>query len=137
MKDFFAACAAVLAVSTAAWQLPASAQPQSATQSSAARGVTVKVTPGRLTATEWEFSVVLDTHSEALKDDLERSAVLVANGREWLPLGWQGPAADGHHREGVLRFPAAGGGAGPVELRLSRPGEATARVFRWEALPQQ
>lgn len=125
---------AVAGAGAAMWQTESAAQQPAATQSSTARGVTVKVTPRSLTSAGWEFAVVLDTHSEDLKDDLERSAVLSVSGREYTPSGWQGPAAGGHHREGLLRFPAPDGGQSTVELRLTRPGEATPRVFRWEGL---
>jgi hypothetical protein len=119
---------------TSMWHVPASAQQPGATQSSVVRGVTVKATPTKLTASETEFAVVLDTHSEDLKDDLEKSAILVIGGRELAPLKWQGPPAGGHHREGVLRFPSVFDVSGPAELRITRAGESAPRVFRWESL---
>lgn len=114
------------------WHAPAAAQSAPATQSTVERGVTVKVTPRKLTGSEWEFAVVLDTHSEDLKDDLQNAAVLVVDGREIRPASWQGPGAGGHHREGVLRFPSAGDSPAVVELRIQRAGESAPRVFRWE-----
>lgn len=64
-----------------------------AAQSSNERGVTVKVTaksiglPGR----QWEFDVVLDTHSADLSDDLAQSANLTTDdGRTFKPTGWLG-----------------------------------------------
>lgn len=138
MKRFALASAiAVAALSATTWPLPMFAQQAAATQTTVARGVTVKVTPGKLADSGWEFSVVLDTHSEDLKDDLERSAVLVVDGQEVRPVQWQGPAAGGHHREGVLRFPAPGSRPSAVELKLTRAGEAEPRVFRWEGLQSQ
>lgn len=138
MKHFFAASAiAVAALGAVAWPLPVGAQQAGATQTTVERGVTVKVTPGKLAASGWEFSVVLDTHSQDLKDDLQNAAVLVVDGQEIPPLRWQGPGAGGHHREGVLLFPAPGAKAGVIELKLTRDGEATPRVFRWEGLQSQ
>lgn len=125
---------AAASVGAGLWHTESAAQQPAASQSSVARGVTVKVTPRTLGPAGWEFSVVLDTHSEDLNDDLEKSAVLVVNDREFQPIEWQGPLAGGHHREGVLRFPAPGEFQGAVELRLARPAEATPRVFRWEGL---
>lgn len=138
MKHFAVASAVAFALlSAVAWPLPVFAQQAAATQTTVAQGVTVKVTPGKLADSGWEFSVVLDTHSEDLKDDLEKSAVLVVDGQEIQPVQWQGPAAGGHHREGVLRFPAPRSKPGAVELKLTRAGEAQPRVFRWEGLLSQ
>lgn len=138
MKHLLAASLmAFAALSATAWSPPAYAQQAAATQSTVARGVTVKITPGSLSDAAWEFTVVLDTHSEDLKDDLEKTAVLVVDGQESQPVQWQGAPAGGHHREGVLRFPAPAAKAGVVELKLTRPGEATPRVFRWEGLQPQ
>lgn len=130
---------ALIAISIAAsafamlgWHPPVAAQSAPATQSTVERGVTVKVTPRKLTGPEWEFAVVLDTHSEDLKDDLQNAAVLVVDGREVRPTSWQGPAAGGHHREGVLRFPSAGDSPAAIELRILRAGESSPRVFRWD-----
>lgn len=137
MKTYAAASAIVLAgaLGAAVLPLPVTAQQASATQTTVVRGVTVKVTPGKLADSGWEFLVVLDTHSEDLNDDLEKAAVLVVNGQEIRPVQWQGPAAGGHHREGVLRFPAPSAKAGSIELRLARTGEAAPRVFRWDGPP--
>jgi hypothetical protein len=137
MRHLAAVLVCIVALGAATWHIEAAAQQGIGSQSSVARGVTVKVTPGKLTASGWEFSVVLDTHSEDLKDDLEKSAVLVVDGREFQPIQWQGPAAGGHHREGVLRFPSPGETPATTELRIVRPGEAAARVFRWEGLQSQ
>lgn len=114
------------------WHAPVAAQSAPATQSTVERGVTVKVTPRKLTGSEWEFAVVLDTHSEDLKDELQNAAVLVVDGREIRPASWQGPGAGGHHREGVLRFPSPDDSPAAVELRIQRAGESAPRVFRWE-----
>jgi hypothetical protein len=50
-------------------------------QSSTERGVTVKVTPKTIGTADkcWEFSVVLETHSADLSDDLVRSASLTTD----------------------------------------------------------
>lgn len=131
---FHLVAAVVVAISAAAWHPGAGAQAQPpAVQSSAERGVTVKVTPNAVgQAGEWEFAVVLDTHSAELNDDLVKSAVLVVDGNELRPVSWTGAAPGGHHREGVLKFPAPPQAPKAVELRIQRAGEAAARVFRWE-----
>lgn len=133
MNTLAAAALAVAVLTAAAWHVPAGAQPSVAgTQSSVERGVTVKVTPKKLAGPEWEFAIVLDTHAEDLKDDLQQTALLVVDGREVRPSQWQGPGAGGHHREGVLRFAMAVANPTKVELRIQRAGELSARVFTWE-----
>lgn len=129
--------ATIVATTALAWQTGVRAQaqaPMSLTSRDA--GVTVKVTPKPITsgAVEWEFALVLDTHSSDLSDDLLNTAVLVVNGQELRPAAWSGSGPGGHHREGVLKFNAGEAASGTVELRIQRPGEASARTFRWEAL---
>jgi hypothetical protein len=114
--------------------LPAAAAELGARSSSAA-GVTVKVTPKDVSAQAavWTFAVVLDTHSQDLRDDLAKSAALVdARGGRHAPLAWEGAAPGGHHREGVLRFKGLGTQADALELQIQRAGEQAPRVFRWK-----
>ncbi|MGE3433500.1 MAG: hypothetical protein AB7I22_21120 [Ramlibacter sp.] len=135
LNPFFASASATLVIAAAAgWYQPAVAQavPPAATQTTVERGVTVKVTPRMFSGSVWEFAVVLDTHAEDLKDDLQKTAMLVVDGLEVQPVAWQGPGAGGHHREGTLTFAAPVGATGTVELRIKRAGESTPRVFRWD-----
>jgi hypothetical protein len=132
VNHLLAAASAAFAITAAGLHLPSFAQAEAGkTQTTVERGVTVKVTPKALSGAIWEFAVVLDTHAEDLKDDLQKTSVLVVDGREIPPTAWQGPGAGGHHREGVLTFAAPAGAASTVELRIRRPGEAASRVFRW------
>ena len=106
-----------------------------ATQSSNEQGVTVKVTAKSigLPASQWEFAVVLDTHSADLSDDLAQSATLTTDdGRTFKPAGWLGAPPGGHHREGVLAFDVPAPRPGAIELRIDRPGESAPRTFRWQ-----
>jgi len=125
---------AVVAVTAAAWSPGSGAQAQPlATQSSADRGVTLKVTPKTIgPASELEFAVVLDTHSAELDDDLVKSAVLLVDGKELRPVSWTGAGPGGHHREGVLKFPVLPQASQAIELRIQRTGESAARMFRWD-----
>lgn len=127
---------AATVVAAAAVAGPGGARAQAAApQTSAVQGVTMKVTPRPLAAgaAEWEFGVSLDTHSGSLDDDLAKTAVLVVDGKELAPTAWTGAAAGGHHREGVLKFPAPAALPPAVELRIQRTGESEPRVFRWDA----
>ena len=104
-------------------------------RSSSAAGVSVKVTPKDVSAQAavWTFAVVLDTHSQDLRDDLAKSAALVdARGGRHAPLAWEGAAPGGHHREGLLRFKGLGAQADVLELQIQRAGEQAPRVFRWK-----
>ena len=115
--------------------LAVNAAAQLATQKQSANGVTFAVTPGDLSADAkvWEFRIALDTHSQDLSDDLVKTAVLADDrGNEFPPLAWEGAAPGGHHRAGVLKFDAPAVRPQAVELRIRRPGEPKARVFRWE-----
>lgn len=104
-------------------------------RSSSASGVTVKVTPKDVSpqATVWTFAVVLDTHSQDLRDDLAKSAaILDARGGRHAPLAWEGAPPGGHHREGLLRFKGLGAQGSALELQIQRAGEQAPRVFRWK-----
>ena len=129
-----AAAALLLAVAPLAVVAQATAAAP-ASQSSVDRGVTVKVTPKAMGAADgrWEFSIVLDTHSADLSDDLVQSASLTTDdGRTLKPAGWTGAAPGGHHREGVLAFDVPAPRPASIELRIVRPGESDARTFRWQ-----
>ena len=105
------------------------------TRTSASQGVTVKATPKTLAAGApvWEFTVVLDTHSAELSDDLTKTAALLGpDGKRIVPIAWESAAAGGRHREGVLRFEPISPAPATVELQIQRLGETVPRVFRWE-----
>lgn len=128
-------CVIALSLGVPPAEPAAHAQARVVTQTSSQGGVNIKVTPRALAhgASRWEFAVVLDTHSEELADDLMRTATLVTDdGRQLKPTAWIGAGSGGHHREGVLSFPAPDPVPGGFELRLSRPGEPTVRVLRWK-----
>ena len=124
----------LLACATAAASIAlAAAPPVLAPVTTTEAAVTVKVTPTVLEGPLWEFRVVFDTHSQELKDDLLKTAVLIASdGSAVAPAEWKGAPPGGHHREGVLRFKALNPAPAVLELRIARPGEAAPRVFRWQ-----
>lgn len=101
-------------------------------QTNSAAGVTVTATPRALAGGAWEFDVAINTHSQDLKDDLAKSATLVAGGKTISPATWQGDPPGGHHRKGVLKFNAVDPRPQEIELRIARPGEASPRSFRWQ-----
>jgi hypothetical protein len=104
-------------------------------QKSTEAGVTVSVTPQAIAASDktWNFDVALNTHTKDLSDDLVKSTVLVDDrGVEYRTVTWEGAGPGGHHRSGVLKFAAGTQVPKSLEMRMSRPGEAKPRVFRWQ-----
>ena len=101
-------------------------------QTNSAAGVMITAKPRALTGKAWEFEIALNTHSQDLKDDLAKSATLVAGGKTFVPAAWQGDPPGGHHRKGLLKFSAVDPGAREIELRIARPGEPEPRSFRWQ-----
>lgn len=110
----------------------ASAAQALTTLSAGGSGVTVKATPRELQGGSWEFDIAFDTHSQDLKDDLMKTASLIAGGKTHAPAGWKGDPPGGHHRKGVLRFDGIEPGVKEIELRIARPGEPKPRSFRWQ-----
>lgn len=96
--------------------------------------VTVTVMPRSLSAGDrsWDFDVTLETHVQALDQDLAKVAALIdAQGKAHAPIGWDGDPPGGHHRRGVLRFrPLADDSA--VVLRLQGIGGVATREFHWQ-----
>ena len=104
-----------------------------APQISNEREIKVTATPQKILgeARTWDFEVVMETHTKALNDDLAKSAVLIADGKQYLPLGWEGAPPGGHHRKGVLRFKAIAPPPAAVELRIRLTGDTAQRSFKW------
>ncbi len=102
-------------------------------RTNAQNGVTVKATPRAVSASAWEFEIVFDTHSQALTDDLGKSAKLVdGGGGAYAPTVWQGDPPGGHHRKGTLRFDGVAPAPAYLELHIQRAGEKIPRIFRWQ-----
>lgn len=138
-RSCLVACAVALAMATMLAAIPRTALSQTGaaigSQSTSVQGVTVKATPKSmgLDNPRWEFTLVLDTHSGDLSDDLMATATLITgDGRQFKPVAWIGAAPGGHHREGALEFAVPAPWPSAVELRLERNGEAAPRSFRWQ-----
>ena len=96
----------------------------------------IKVTVTRQNASNegqtWNFEVVLETHTGDLSDDLTKSSVLVADGKQYMPLGWKGAPPGGHHRKGLLRFKAIDPQPQSMELQIRLTGDPSPRSFKWQ-----
>lgn len=97
------------------------------------REIKITVTPRGLMhkAVIWDFDVVLETHTQALNDDLSKSSVLIADGKQYASMGWEGAAPGGHHRKGKLRFKAIAPQPASVELQIRLAGDSSPRSFKW------
>lgn len=94
-------------------------------------GVSVTATPQSLGEGEpWSFKVVFDTHTVELSQDPAQISVLIADGKEYAPLAWEGDPSGGHHREGALKFPAVSPRPKNAELTIKEVGGAD-RSFSW------
>lgn len=96
--------------------------------------VTIKVTPIELgeEAKTWRFTIVFDTHSGSLDDELLAVASLINDtGNAYKPTAWEGPGPGGHHREGVLIFNEINPTPAYVELKIKDVGGVSERLFKW------
>jgi len=82
-------------------------------------------------ADTWDFEVALETHTQALGDDLVKSSVLIADGKQYTPLAWKGASPGGHHRKGSLRFKAIVPQPKSIELQIRLANDPAPRVFKW------
>ena len=82
-------------------------------------------------AKTWDFEVTLETHTKALGDDLVKSSMLIADGKQYTPLDWEGAPPGGHHRKGLLRFKAITPQPRSMELQIRLTGDTSPRSFKW------
>ncbi len=79
----------------------------------------------------WNFQITLTTHSGSLDQDLAKTSLLFeSNGKQLSPKSWEGSPLGGHHREGVLSFPAFSKTPNSVRLILKDIG-VPERSFTW------
>ena len=98
------------------------------------QNVTVAVTPFDLSpqSAEWKFDIALNTHSVELDQDLTKISVLVDDqGKEHLPIRWEGPVPGGHHMEGVLVFAPIKPFPSYIEIKIRDIGSIAERSFKW------
>lgn len=93
--------------------------------------IKVTVALQNIATVTWGFEVTMESHSKSLTDDLTKSSVLIAEGKQYLPLGWEGAAPGGHHRKGLLRFKAIVPQPRKMELQLRLVGDTSPRSFKW------
>jgi len=100
-----------------------------ATRTVRAGEIDIKIEPRQFDDHGAAFAVTLDTHSVELSMDLAAAELEVA-GTPWPVGGWEGDGPSGHHRQGDLRFEAAGAAVGTARLAL--PGFPEPVEVTWE-----
>ncbi len=94
--------------------------------------VSVVVTPLDLGSQNWNFEISLDTHSGALNTDLTAVSELVDDqGKLYKPVSWDGPAPEGHHLKGILKFNPILPKPKSIELKIKNIGGVSERNFKW------
>lgn len=97
-------------------------------------GVTVDVKPMQFASgMPAKFEVYMNTHSVDLGVDLTTVSTLKDDqGKEYRPVSWEGDGPGGHHRSGVLEFPALEGTPKSVTLVIKDIAKVPERVFQWD-----
>lgn len=95
--------------------------------------VSITVTPQDISdsATTWDFQIALNTHMGDLGEDLTQVIVLVADGKEYKPVVWDGDPPGGHHRRGVLKFDPVSPKPGTITLKIHQVGGIDEISFTW------
>jgi hypothetical protein len=89
--------------------------------------VTVELKPTRVDKSGAVVDITLDTHAIELDMNLRRASSLTVDGIAWPTVRYRGDGSGGHHREGTLRFRAAGPTKGQLRIRISGlPGRVVA-----------
>lgn len=96
--------------------------------------VRVDVVPVQLmSGKQAKFEIRLNTHSIDLSYDLVDISFLKDNqGREYRAAAWKGSPAGGHHRSGVLEFPAIAKDTKSITLYIKDIADVPERTFEWK-----
>jgi len=96
--------------------------------------VRIDVIPVQLTFDQpAKFEIRLNTHSVNLSQDLVTVSTLTdSNGKKYLPSKWDGSPPGGHHRSGILEFPAINGKPESVTLTIREVASVPERTFTWK-----
>ena len=79
-----------------------------------------------------KFEIGMNTHSGDLSQDLVLVSTLKDDkGQEYRPVDWSGVPPGGHHRNGILEFPALNGNTKSVTLVIRDVANVPQRVFEW------
>ncbi len=103
-------------------------------KSSSENKVRVVVSPVQLASGRTaKFEVRITTHSVELSQNMVAVSMLKDdNGHKYRPLGWNGYPPGGHHRSGVLEFPAIEGHPNTATLFIRDIAGVPQRIFEWK-----
>lgn len=106
-------------------------------KSSNLKNVRVTIVPAQLIPGQSvTFKVQMSTHSVELNYDVVKLSTLKDDtGREYQALKWNGDPPVGHHRNGVLEFPAIFKGAKSITLYIKNIAGVPERIFEWKLEP--
>ena len=91
--------------------------------------VPIQLTPGK----QATFEIRLNTHSVPLDYDLVAVSLLKDDqGHKYPASAWKGSPAGGHHRSGVLEFPAIAKDTKSITLSLKDIAGVPERTFEWK-----
>lgn len=122
--------AALVVAVTVGWMVNADAYEM---RSSRENSVRVDVKPVQLVPGQpVRFEVRMNTHSEPLEEDMVAVSSLKDNtGRVYQATAWQGSEPGGHHRKGVLEFPALEDNSESITLIIRKVANVPERTFKW------
>ncbi|MFH2121623.1 MAG: hypothetical protein ABIJ25_14685 [Pseudomonadota bacterium] len=102
-------------------------------KSSNLKNVRVEIMPAQLIPGQpAQFKVQMTTHSVELNYDVVKLSTLKDDtGREYQALKWDGDPPVGHHRSGVLEFPAIAKGTKSITLYIKNIAGVPERLFKW------
>ncbi|MCP6718161.1 MAG: hypothetical protein KJI70_01260 [Patescibacteria group bacterium] len=76
------------------------------------------------------FEVEINTHSVSLEFDMTEISILEDDkGNKFQPLKWEGSPSGGHHRSGILFFPALDSQTKEIKLTIE---DFSKRIFSWK-----
>ena len=103
-------------------------------KSSDENSVRIEIIPEQLApGKQAKFNIKMNTHSVELNQDMVAVFILKDDkGYEYRPIRWNGSPPGGHHRSGVLEFPAIGKGAKSVALHVKDIANVPERIFEWK-----
>lgn len=102
-------------------------------KSSNLKNVRVEIMPAQLIPGQpAQFKVQMTTHSVELNYDMVKLSTLKDDtGREYQALKWDGDPPVGHHRKGVLEFPAIAKDTKSITLYIKNIAGVPERLFKW------